>query len=541
MVKYLSMISAIKWKKRLSTKATRRARGGRRRRRGDFVAPEIPFDLMIEILKRLPAKSLMRFRCVSKLWSCLIRSRYFSNIYLKFASSASRLQPLGIYMSWVENYNGDYSLELCEIPKELQLISLRLSSSSAESSLEPELTFPGIGGHNMVVLRGLILYSLCRKACIYNPTTRQSLILPAIKSNILAQKEPKYVHYFFGHDPVHDHYKIVCTIVMHPLVRGKITSEHWVFVLEPGGFWKKVEYDDQPHMPTKKGLCVNGVIYYLALTHTCRDNVYCFDVRSEEFSKIQAPHEVSEFGEWLGFIEHGGKPAIFDYTHIIETGVSELWVLEVDSGTWSRKSLVLKPCQRHLVDGINVTKLRVYGTGQNNNEVILALIWPRYLLYYDLIKNDLRKVNINIEITPVEHLFLYVTVMDKNTKSGNFTKINAGVNFIKDDLIASLTLNDKGDSINASYYHIVNPLFNTSVGAEVNHKFSNKVNTITVGTQHSIDPLTMVKARVNSAGIANALIQHEWSPRSFFTISGEVDTKAIDKSAKVGLALSLKP
>ena len=101
--------------------------------------------------------------------------------------------------------------------------------------------------------------------------------------------------------------------------------------------------------------------------------------------------------------------------------------------------------------------------------------------------------------------------------------------------------NDKGDSVNASYYHIVNPLFNTAVGAEVNHKFSSKVNTITVGTQHSIDPLTMVKARVNSAGIANALIQHEWSPKSFFTVSGEVDTKAIDKSAKVGLALSLKP
>ena len=101
--------------------------------------------------------------------------------------------------------------------------------------------------------------------------------------------------------------------------------------------------------------------------------------------------------------------------------------------------------------------------------------------------------------------------------------------------------NDKGDSVNASYYHIVNPLFNTAVGAEVNHKFSTKVNTITVGTQHSIDPLTIVKARVNSAGIANALIQHQWTPRSFFTISAEVDTKAIDKNAKVGLALSLKP
>ncbi|KAJ0249846.1 Mitochondrial outer membrane protein porin 1 [Hirschfeldia incana] len=128
-----------------------------------------------------------------------------------------------------------------------------------------------------------------------------------------------------------------------------------------------------------------------------------------------------------------------------------------------------------------------------------------------------------------------------DTKSGNFTKINAGLNFTKDDLIASLTLNDKGDSVNASYYHIVNPLFNTAVGAEVSHKFSTKANTITVGTQHSLDPLTMVKARVNSAGIANALIQHQWTPGSFFTISGEVDTKAIDKNAKVGLALSLKP
>ncbi|CAH8389615.1 unnamed protein product [Eruca vesicaria subsp. sativa] len=394
----------------------RRARGGkmrRRQRRDDFVAPEIPFDLMIHILGRLPAKSLMRFRCVSKLWSGLIRSRYFTNLYLTVASSRLLPRPLGLYMSLVENNSNDY-LELWEYPRKHQLLSLRLSSSinSSESSLKPELTFPGMGGHKMVVLRGLILYSLCRKACIYNPTTRQDVILPAIKSKILDQREPKYVHYFFGHDPVHDHYKIVCTIVIHPRDRGKITSEHWVFLLEPGGFWKKVEYDDQPHMPTREGFCINGVIYYLAFTHTCRDNVYCFDVRSEEFSKIQAPLEVSEFGQSVGFIEHGGKPALLDYTHIGETGVSELWVLEVDGGTWLRKSLVLKPCQRHLVDDIDILDLSVHGTGQND-EVILALCWPCYLLCYDLIKNDLRKVIINREITPDQHLFVYVKVMDK--------------------------------------------------------------------------------------------------------------------------------
>lgn len=102
--------------------------------------------------------------------------------------------------------------------------------------------------------------------------------------------------------------------------------------------------------------------------------------------------------------------------------------------------------------------------------------------------------------------------------------------------------NDKGDTLSASYYHSVNPLSNnTSVGAEITHSFSTNENTITVGTQHALDPLTSVKGRVNNLGKASALIQHEWRPKSLFTISGEVDTRAIEKSAKVGLALALKP
>ncbi|XP_056854603.1 putative F-box protein At5g62660, partial [Raphanus sativus] len=369
----------------------------------------------------LPVKSLMRFKCVSKLWSSLIRSRYFSNLYLKVASSPSRLmRPLGVYMSLNlsltsdGHYNCD-SMEFCRNTEKFELLSLRLSLSSSnsdESSLEQDLTFPGMGGYNMVSLRGLILYTVCRKACIYNPSTRQSLTLPAVKSNIFAQQERnKHVFYFFGHDHVHDQYKIVCNVVVISRDYKKIiTNEFWVFVLEPRGFWKRIEYDDQPHLPTKQGLCINGVIYYLASNPTC--HVYCFDVRSEEFRVIQAPHSEYQHCKSLGFIEHGGKPAIFDCTRIRETGVFELWVLEVDGGTWSRKSLVLKPCQMHLVDDINRKKLIVHGTDQNN-KVILALTRPCYILYYDLIKNDLRKVNIIRATRPYEPHDVCFKVMDK--------------------------------------------------------------------------------------------------------------------------------
>ncbi|PIN17015.1 Porin/voltage-dependent anion-selective channel protein [Handroanthus impetiginosus] len=128
-----------------------------------------------------------------------------------------------------------------------------------------------------------------------------------------------------------------------------------------------------------------------------------------------------------------------------------------------------------------------------------------------------------------------------DTATGNFAKCNAGVSFNTADLIASLFVNDKGQTITASYFHTVSPLTNTSVGAELTHSFSSNENTLTIGAQHSLDPLTSVKARVNNYGKASALLQHEWRTKSLITISGEVDTRAIEKSAKIGLSLALKP
>ncbi|KAK1307187.1 hypothetical protein QJS10_CPA10g00587 [Acorus calamus] len=128
-----------------------------------------------------------------------------------------------------------------------------------------------------------------------------------------------------------------------------------------------------------------------------------------------------------------------------------------------------------------------------------------------------------------------------DTATGNFTKYNAGVSFTNADLIAAVNLNNKGDSLVASYYHQVSPLTSTAVGVEMTYSFSTNENTLTIGSQHALDPLTTVKGRVNNYGKATALIQHEWRPKSLVSLSAEVDTKAIEKSTKVGLSLLLKP
>ncbi|KAK4399775.1 Mitochondrial outer membrane protein porin of [Sesamum angolense] len=155
------------------------------------------------------------------------------------------------------------------------------------------------------------------------------------------------------------------------------------------------------------------------------------------------------------------------------------------------------------------------------------------------------------------HKAAFGTDISFDTATGNFTKMQCRSQFyhyrpncIFDPselfclfplLMASFNRNDKGQTVTASYFHTISPLTNTAVGAELTHSFSSNENTLTIGTQHSLDPLTSVKARVNNYGRASALIQHEWRPKSLITISGEVDTRAIEKSAKIGLAVALKP
>ncbi|KAJ7522715.1 hypothetical protein O6H91_18G024000 [Diphasiastrum complanatum] len=128
-----------------------------------------------------------------------------------------------------------------------------------------------------------------------------------------------------------------------------------------------------------------------------------------------------------------------------------------------------------------------------------------------------------------------------NTASGKFSKYNAGIGYTQPDFSAAVHIVDKGDILRASYSHTVSPLTRSSVGAEIAHKLSTNDNVFAIGGSHSLDPLTTVKGRLNNHGKLAAVIQHEWRPKSLVTLSGEVDTRALEKSAKLGLALVLKP
>ncbi|KAK1291947.1 Mitochondrial outer membrane protein porin 5 [Acorus calamus] len=128
-----------------------------------------------------------------------------------------------------------------------------------------------------------------------------------------------------------------------------------------------------------------------------------------------------------------------------------------------------------------------------------------------------------------------------NASSKNLTKYTAGISMAKPDSSSAIILADKGDVLKISYLHYLGEKQRSALVGEITRRFSTNENTFTAGGSHAIDPQTTFKAKLNNHGKLGALLQHELKPKSLLTLSGEFDTKALEKYPKFGLSLAIKP
>uniref|UniRef100_A0A5B7ATX1 Mitochondrial outer membrane protein porin of 36 kDa n=1 Tax=Davidia involucrata TaxID=16924 RepID=A0A5B7ATX1_DAVIN len=195
-------------------------------------------------------------------------------------------------------------------------------------------------------------------------------------------------------------------------------------------------------------------------------------------------------------------------------------------------------CQiKELVPPGFVTAFKFFIPYQSSNKVQLQYLHNYFGVATGI--NLTTKPQVNLSGVIGSSLFSIGTELSFDSATGAFTNCNAGLSFNSAIHIAALTLNDRFDTLNFSCYRSVNSLTNTAVAAEVAHGFLSNETILTLGIQHALFPITMVKARANTSGQVGALIQQKLLSSLILTIAGEVDVKAITTSGKVGLSLAL--
>ncbi|XP_076956477.1 F-box protein At5g62510-like [Bidens hawaiensis] len=238
------------------------------------MSDEIPFEIQMEVMKLLPIKSLIQFRCVSKPWKSVIESSDFIADY----TVSSRDQPHHLLISYQNNENDVY-------------VSIADNDSFPLNKYSPNVPPPVNRLRNSFIVgtsRGLVClfgyYQGPRKwfkrnmFVLWNPSIRKSVAI-AVPDGVIVSST-----FGFGGCPATGDPKIVT-------ISKFVTWQVEVFNLS-SGVWrispcnppdKLVEFNPstQSH--------IDRFIYWLGVTGRDTGIIISFDLLSEEFGEIHLP------------------------------------------------------------------------------------------------------------------------------------------------------------------------------------------------------------------------------------------------------------
>ncbi|KAI9127127.1 hypothetical protein K1719_001686 [Acacia pycnantha] len=286
--------------------------------------PFLPEDIIRTILKRLPVKSLIRFRCVCKDWKNLLKTPSFITEHSHHSMNENPL----LLLRW--DYSSD-PLQLHMLNHKGQLLQVQPPLPLMDS-----LSIQIVGCSNgLLCLKYKDLETSLPFFLLWNPATREIRQVPSpIKNNF------KFFLLGFGFSPIDNDYKILVFQEMYSLSTGS---------------WKeiKVEEDFGGLGISDFAATVNGAMFWIGYKVMNVDEndflvsdmwVVSFDMVMEVYTLIPLPCDVDD--SWDSFLSvYENKLAMLCGT-MSENDKSyrtDLWVMEEgarSSGerwSWSKK------------------------------------------------------------------------------------------------------------------------------------------------------------------------------------------------------------
>ncbi|KAI3948696.1 hypothetical protein MKW92_014354 [Papaver armeniacum] len=322
-----------------------------KRRRGKTLSSSLDDKSVEDILVKLPVKSLVRFKSVSKTWKSFIEE---DSSFIQSHLSRSEAQLV------ITTTCGGYSLKVFS-PKD--------GFQGGEAIHQVTLPWP-LGATVPRPIHGLFCFidhTDNYATRIYNLATRQAT--PWAQTCVPAQRGAWVTQtptYGFGFDPLTKTYKLVC---VWEIARDSICSyevDHICEVLtvgagEGGNQWRKIDEVPPVQLYEPAGVYANGSIYWrnagksLSLDPD-EELIVAFDVGAEKFRVIQipdfivGPREILEENRAGKFtITHiDGRMALFDRA---DACVVKLWISDDDTSSsnkemttnWTEEATILLP------------------------------------------------------------------------------------------------------------------------------------------------------------------------------------------------------
>ncbi|KAM5548083.1 F-box/kelch-repeat protein [Rosa sericea] len=306
---------------------------------------DLPIEILIEILKRLPIKSVCCIRCVSKTLSDIVYSPFFVDLHTRFLIPTNSLAGAApqLVLRHVESYPGSTrrkltaleSLNYDESEGKLTLSEI-FSTSQREFYSDVAFVF-----YDLICFKKAYMDGNC---ILNNPLCGEVLRVPT--SNILYTKFGKDITFFddsygMGFDDITSTYKIVRISRIYE--RPSYSKSYVVAQLLVLGTssWREIPVHPVIYcaIPWDKSVCAYGDMHWLFVDEGEAKGVHIvsFDFKKEKF--YLTPNPVTSRMPYLHLITLGESIAIVD-TYFSSMKV-EIWVMKnYNKKEWKREYII---------------------------------------------------------------------------------------------------------------------------------------------------------------------------------------------------------
>ncbi|KAG5584076.1 hypothetical protein H5410_044510 [Solanum commersonii] len=329
---------------------------------------DLPEDIVMEILSRLPVKCLLQLKCVNKKWYVLIENPIFIQKHLhntKYHTTSYFVHHyfLDTMKSGFTLFHHDEQNQL--IPKSHLYQDVLNTSTHLWQVLSP--------------LNGLfLLYNDREDVALWNPSTKEFKPLPISQPLNCPLYMLSSYKFGFGIEPSSGDYKVIW-------MRDywDVDSEDWhsptiisVYTLSMNS-WRTFEefsVSSRDLVKSNGNTYLNGLYYWRAFQN---DKIFAFDMNNDKIVEIQTPKSfVSKQGDLSLFNDF---IAMYIYEPIIlgrETSI-DIWIME-KNGYWT-KNVRIGPF-------LNIKRSLGYG---NNGEIFLEVVTCQLDIFDPFLKKNI--------------------------------------------------------------------------------------------------------------------------------------------------------